>query len=100
MPRTSSNQNAGAPMTPIEPDRIAERGAMLLAGLRRVHTFDGAAESIPEQWRAFRELGRLPGQQGTAAYGVMCGADLAARTFEYMAGAEVASFNAIPPEYG
>lgn len=88
-------------MTLIEPDRIVERGAMLLAGLRRVHTFGGAVRSIPEQWQAFREQGTLPGQQGTAAYGVMCGADPQAQTFEYMTGAEVASFEPLPPgEYG
>jgi AraC family transcriptional regulator len=87
-------------MTSIEPDRIAERGAMLLAGLRRVHTFSGAGEGIPQQWRAFRELGTLPGQQGTAAYGVMCGADMQAQTFEYMTAAEVATFEGVGPEYG
>jgi AraC family transcriptional regulator len=88
------------PVTPIEPDRIVDGPAMLLAGLRRVHSFATAAESLAEQWRAFRELGTLPGQQGTAAYGVMCGADPQAQTFEYMTGAEVASFDGLSGEYG
>jgi AraC family transcriptional regulator len=87
-------------MTPMEPDRIVEGRAMLMAGLRRVHTFSGAARSIPEQWQALREMGTLPGQQGTEMYGVMCGADPAAQTFEYMTGVEVASFDALPPGTG
>lgn len=84
----------------IEPDRIVEGRAMLLGGLRRVHSFAGAAESIPAQWQAFGQLGPLPGQQGTAAYGAMCGADPQAQTFEYMTGVEVAALDALPPEYG
>ncbi|HYR11944.1 MAG TPA: GyrI-like domain-containing protein [Longimicrobium sp.] len=84
----------------MEPDRIVEGPAMLMAGLRRVHTFSGAAQSIPEQWQALREMGTLPGQQGTEMYGVMCGADPAAQTFEYMTGVVVASFDALPPGTG
>jgi AraC family transcriptional regulator len=87
-------------MTRIEPDRIVEGSAMLLGGLRRVHTYGGAAESIPVQWEDFRQLGTLPGQRGTAVYGVMCGADPAAKTFEYMCAAEVESLDALPREYG
>src|SRR5688500_13881426 len=87
-------------MTPIEPDRMEDGRAMLLAGLRRVHTFEGAAASTTTQWRAFREMGTLPGQQGTAAFGVMCGAEPAARTFEYMTGAEAASFDEVPRDLG
>jgi AraC family transcriptional regulator len=87
-------------MTPIEPDRIVEGPAMLLAGLRRVHTFSGAAHTIPAQWDDFRRLGTLPGQRGTAAYGAMCGAEPEERRFEYMCGVEVASFEALPPELG
>jgi AraC family transcriptional regulator len=87
-------------MTRIEPDRIVEGSAMLLGGLRRVHTYGGAAESIPVQWDDFRQLGTLPGQQGTTTYGVMCGADPVAKTFEYMCAAEVESLDALPREYG
>lgn len=87
-------------MTLIEPDRIVQGRAMLLSGLRRVHTFAGAAAGIAEQWRAFRALGTLPGQRGTAMYGVMCGADPQAQTFEYMTGVEVDSFDPLPREYG
>ena len=87
-------------MTPIEPSRIAEGRSMLLGGLRRVHTYSGAAQTIPAQWQAFHELGALPGQQGATAYGVMCGAWPQEQRFEYMTGVEVASLDALAPELG
>ena len=73
---------------------------MLLAGLRRHHSFGGAATTIPAQWEAFRALGELAGQQGATTYGVVCGSTPATQTFEYMCGAEVAGFDALPPELG
>ena len=66
---------------------------MLLAGLRRQHSFDDAERSMAAQWQAFHQLGALPGQQGTTVYGVMCGASPEQRTFEYMTGVEVAAFD-------
>lgn len=66
---------------------------MLLAGLRRHHSFAGAVASIAAQWEALRQLGSLPHQQGAAMYGVLCGADLEKQTFEYMTGVEVAEFD-------
>ncbi|HEX2093733.1 MAG TPA: GyrI-like domain-containing protein [Longimicrobiaceae bacterium] len=73
---------------------------MLLAGLRLMHTFAGGAETTPAQWAEFRELGRLPGQQGTTAYGVICSGSPETQTFEYMTGVEVASFDTVPPSLG
>lgn len=87
-------------MTRIEPDRIEEGPAMLMGGLRRTHTFAGAAQGIPEQWRALGQMLPLPGQRGATMYGVMCGADPQAQTFEYMTGVEVAALDALGPEYG
>lgn len=87
-------------MKPIEPDRIVEHRAMLMGGLRRTHTFSGAARGIPEQWQALGAMLPLPGQQGATMYGVMCGADPRAQTFEYMTGVEVAALDALGPEYG
>ena len=84
----------------IEPSRYEEGHAMLLAGLRRHHAFDAAASTIPAQWETFRELGELPGQRGAVAYGVVCGSDPAARTFEYMCAVEVETFDALPRELG
>jgi AraC family transcriptional regulator len=87
-------------VTSIEPSRYEDGRAMLLAGLRRQHAFDAAAATIPAQWQAFGELGELPGRRDTVAYGVICGSDPAARTFEYMCGMEVESFDALPREIG
>lgn len=87
-------------MTPLEPTRFANGRAMLLAGLRRQHSFDSAEQSMAAQWQAFQQLGTLAGQQGTTVYGVMCGAAPEQRTFEYMTGVEVAAFDGLPPELG
>jgi AraC family transcriptional regulator len=87
-------------MMPMEPNRFEEGRAMLLAGVRRVHSFDEVDRGIREQWEALRALGTLPGQQGTTAYGVICGASPEAGTLEFMCGVEVASFDALPPGLG
>jgi AraC family transcriptional regulator len=87
-------------MTPIEPDRFEDGRAMLLAGVRRVHSFTAVDRGILEQWEELRALGTLPGQQGTTAYGVICGASPEAGTLEFMCGVEVASFDALPPGLG
>lgn len=87
-------------MTSIEPARIAQGRAMLLAGLRRHHTFADGTRTIAAQWDDFNRLGPPPGRQGTAAYGVICGADPDARTMEYLCGVEVAALEPVPPEYG
>lgn len=70
---------------------------MLFAGLRQHHTFAGGAETIPAQWQAFTRLGRLPGQRGTVAYGVICSGDPATETFEYMTAVEVDEFDDAHP---
>lgn len=87
-------------MPSIEPSRFVHGRPMLLAGLRRHHTYAGAAESIPAQWEAFRGLGPIPHQRGTVAYGAMCGADPANQTFEYMCAVEVAEFDPAAPHLG
>jgi AraC family transcriptional regulator len=67
--------------------------AMLLAGLRRHHSFAGAAEGIAAQWEDFRRLGPIPHQQGETIYGVLCGGNPEAQTMEYMCAVEVAAFD-------
>ena len=78
-----------------------ERGRhMLLAGVRRHHRFATAAQTVPEQWRAFQELAPLPGQRGDVTYGAVCASDPTAGTFEYLCAAEVDSFAALASEVG
>ncbi|MBB6068902.1 putative transcriptional regulator YdeE [Longimicrobium terrae] len=74
--------------------------AMLLAGLRRVHAFTATSRDIPMQWEEFRRMGPPPGRQGTASYGVICGANMEERSMEYMCAVEVDSLQDVPPEYG
>jgi predicted transcriptional regulator YdeE len=73
---------------------------MLLAGIRRKHTFGRMAEDIPSQWEDFTKLGELPGQVGTVAYGAICGGDPKTQTMEYLCAVEVRSFDAVPKELG
>jgi AraC family transcriptional regulator len=87
-------------MNSLEPSRFVDGQPMLLAGLRRHHSYTGAAESIPAQWQAFRALDDIPHRRGTVAYGVMCGADPANKTFEYMCAVEVAEFDDAAPHLG
>ncbi|HEY0997585.1 MAG TPA: GyrI-like domain-containing protein [Gemmatimonadaceae bacterium] len=87
-------------MTPIEPTRFADGAPMLLAGLRHRHRFAAASQSVPAQWASFRQLGALPGQRGEVSYGVVCASDPGEGWFEYMTGAEVEGFEALPAELG
>lgn len=73
---------------------------MLLAGLRRVHSFAGAREGMPAQWEDFQRVGMPPGRVGTASYGAICSADPQAQVMEYMTAVEVAGFEGLGPEYG
>ena len=71
---------------------------MLLAGLRRRHSFAVAETGVAEQWREFLSGPQIDSRPGSAFYGVMCGAD--ATGIEYMCGVEVESFGAVPAETG
>lgn len=87
-------------MIPIEPNRIAEGPAMLLAGLRRTHAFADAPSRIPQQWTDFERMGPPPGRVGEASYGVICGASVEERWMEYMCAVQVQTLHDVPPEYG
>ena len=82
----------------MTPDRFEDGKPMLLAGLRRRHTFAGAESGIAAQWREFLSEQQIAGRVGSLFYGVMCGAD--AHGLEYMCGVEVESFDALAPETG
>lgn len=87
-------------MASLQPVRYEEGRPMLLAGIRRRHTFAGMGKDIPRQWDEFQKLGTLPGQVGATAYGAICGGDPKAQTMEYLSGVEVQSFDALPRELG
>jgi AraC family transcriptional regulator len=87
-------------MASIEPVRYEDGRPMLLAGVRRHHTFANMSKDIPRQWDDFQKLGELPGQVGKTAYGAICGGDPQTQTMEYLCGVEVNSFDALPKELG
>jgi predicted transcriptional regulator YdeE len=87
-------------MASIEPVRYEDGRPMLLAGVRRHHTFANMSKDIPRQWDDFQTLGELPGQLGKTAYGAICGGDPKTQTMEYLCGVEVNSFDALPKELG
>jgi AraC family transcriptional regulator len=87
-------------MSNREPQRYEDGRPMLLAGIRRKHTFASMGSDIPRQWENFLKLDTLPGQVGTTAYGAICGGDPKTQTMEYMCAVEVKSFDALPKELG
>lgn len=87
-------------MSNLDVQRFEHGRPMLLAGIRRTHSFASMAADIPAQWHEFEKLGELPGQVGAIAYGAICGGDPKAQTMEYLCGVEVASFDGLPPALG
>jgi AraC family transcriptional regulator len=87
-------------MSEVQPVRFEDGRPMLLAGIRRTHSFASMGVDIPRQWNELEKLGKLPGQVGTTAYGAICGGDAQKQTMEYMVGVEVKSFDAVPKQLG
>jgi len=87
-------------MSALQPVRFEDGRPMLLAGIRRKHTFAGMGKDLPRQWQDFLKLGELPGQVGKTAYGAICGGDPQTQTMEYMCAVEVDSFDALPKDLG
>lgn len=85
-------------MPASNPIRFESGRPMLLAGIRHHHSHAEAARGIPQQWQQFKTLLPLPGQVGEVSYGAICGHD--AGSFEYLCGAEVASFDGLPSTLG
>lgn len=69
--------------------------AMLMAGLRQVHPFTQASQRLPLQWATFVQQFPVANAASDLTYGVMCGSDMAAQTFEYMSAVEVTSFDGL-----
>jgi AraC family transcriptional regulator len=95
-------------MTELKAPRIAAGQPMRLAGIRQQHTFADATKTIPAQWEAFRQLGRIAGAMTdrrsetidpSTTYGVICGNDVAAQTFDYMCAIAVTDFESLPADF-
>ena len=79
----------------LEEPRFEEGKPLLIAGLGMRYTCE-TNQGIPAQWQRFApHIGNIPGQVGSAAYGVCCNYDDDAR-FEYITGVEVSSFADLP----
>lgn len=88
----TTNQPA---LAPLASPRIVQSGALLIFGLGE-HCESNAG--MPTQWGRFVPyLGRIPGQIGRVAYGVICNSGKSGA--EYICGVEVSDFPADPPEF-
>ena len=87
-------------MNDIEPVRYADFRPMLVAGVRRTHSFADASRGIAEQWAALAARGSTARQVGDARYGVICSGDPDAETVDYLCGVEVESFGGLGDEVG
>ncbi|MEI9813309.1 MAG: helix-turn-helix domain-containing protein [Acidobacteriota bacterium] len=78
--------------------RIVESPELLIFGLGEECREAGAA-SIPQQWNRFAPyIGNIPGQIGSVTYGAITNFDHGGG-YLYIAGVEVKSFPADPPEF-
>jgi predicted transcriptional regulator YdeE/heme-degrading monooxygenase HmoA len=89
---------SSAAASSLQPVRYERGRPMLLAGLRRHHSFAESGSGITEQWQQFRSIGHVNGQVGMTAYGVMCAAT--PDGLEYMCAVEVDSFAELPEHLG
>jgi AraC family transcriptional regulator len=80
----------------IDPARIVEQQALLIAGLSRTHR--GTNAGMPAQWQEFTPyLGHIAAQANGCAYGVLY--NDAAGSIDYLTGVEVTGFTNLPAEF-
>jgi AraC family transcriptional regulator len=81
----------------LQPPRMENGKAFLVAGLGERVAFDNLA-ALPGLWHRFGEhLGHVPGQVGEVAYGVCYNTDDTG--FDYIAGVEVVGFDSMPKDF-
>jgi AraC family transcriptional regulator len=79
----------------IDEPRILEQPGLLIAGIARTHS--GSNAGMSAQWGEFAPwLGRVPGQQGRVAYGILY--NKTDSGVDYLTGVEVADFGVLPAE--
>jgi AraC family transcriptional regulator len=73
----------------LPPPRLVSPGPLLVAGIGRRFACDDLA-GIPALWQDLHpHLGEIPGQKGSAAYGLVANMAAAGDTYFYLAGVEV-----------
>jgi AraC family transcriptional regulator len=78
---------------------FSNRRQLLVAGTG-MHYAEQSSEAFARQWETFAPtIGKMPGQIGTEAYGVVTGTFGGAKGFEYVTGVEVSSFDHVPAKF-
>lgn len=86
------------PNTDLQPPRMEDGGALLIAGLGEHFAFENLA-GLPALWQRFvPHIGSVPGQIGWTTYGVCYNTD-EADGFDYIAGVQVADDAALPADF-
>jgi AraC family transcriptional regulator len=80
-----------APVINLHPPRLQERRALLMAGLQEHYT-PQTANTIPAQWKRL-PFGKIPGQLGRMAYGVVLNLNEKSGEFDYFCGVEIATLS-------
>jgi AraC family transcriptional regulator len=82
----------------LDPPRLIDGKALLIAGIGERYN-EATGGDIAAQWQRFAPyLGKVPGQIGTASYGVCLNAEEVG-FFDYVCGVEVSDFAAVPPQF-
>jgi AraC family transcriptional regulator len=78
---------------------FSNRRPLRVAGIG-VHYAEQSSDAFAKQWESFAPMiGKMPGQIGTQAYGVVTGSFGGADGFEYITGVEVSSFDHVPRKF-
>jgi AraC family transcriptional regulator len=90
---------SGETITDLKPPQIVDGEPLLVAGISKTYTHETMA-NIPAQWQEFGPyLGRVPGQIGKHAYGVIYNAD-DEDTYDYLCAVQVSDFTKVPKALG
>lgn len=85
-------------LTGLEPPRVAEGKALLIAGSSERYAPDTTA-GIPAQWQRFApHIGHIPGEVGWVTYGVLCNPGEGG-TIDYICGVEVSDVARLPETF-
>ena len=80
-----------APVIKLQPPRLQDRRALLMAGLQEHYTPE-TMHTIPAQWKRL-PFGKIPGQLGRMAYGVVFNLDEKSGEFDYFCGVEISTIS-------
>jgi predicted dithiol-disulfide oxidoreductase (DUF899 family)/predicted transcriptional regulator YdeE len=88
-----------SPTPVLQPPRFEVAKPLFIAGLSRRYNSDDIA-GIPRQWESFApQIGHIPGQTGSAAYGVVSNFCASGDSFQYISGVEVVDLSGLPDEF-